>query len=163
MNARVDIALIERIAAELAPYREGDDAYFLDTLDSATDALDILDHEISAEQSDRALVTAIESQIADLKARAGRIGMRAESHRRVQKMIVQAMGVRKVERPLATLSLRAGGVSCVITDEASIPSQLCKTIVSPDKAAIKAQLEAGESVPGAELVRGADTLSVRVK
>lgn len=164
MNARIDIPLIERIAAELAPYRESDDdASFLDTLDGETDALDILDREIAAEQSDRAMVSALKAQIADLKARAERIDMRADSHRRVQKMVVQAMGVRKVERPLATLSLRAGGVSCVITDEASIPTQLCKIVTSPDKAAIKAQLEAGESVPGAELVRGDDTLSVRVK
>ena len=32
-----------------------------------------------------------------------------------------------------------------------------------DKAAIKAQIEAGEVVPGAILVRGGDTVSVRTK
>jgi len=50
-----------------------------------------------------------------------------------------------------------------ITDEAAIPSQLCKTTVAPDRSAIKAQLLAGETVPGAMIVTGKDSLSVRVK
>ena len=44
-----------------------------------------------------------------------------------------------------------------------MPTQLCtvKTTTTPDKAAIKRQLEAGEHVPGAELARGDDTLILR--
>lgn len=164
MNARIDLSLIERIAAELAPYRDDEETY-LDTLDGETDALDILDRALACEMSDRALVDAIKAQIEALGTRAARIGNRADAHRRVQKQVMQAIGLRKVERPLATLSLRAGSVSVKITDETAIPSQLCtvKTITSPDKAAIRAQIEAGETVPGAELVRGDDTLSVRIK
>lgn len=164
MNARLDLSLIERIAAELAPYRDDEETY-LDTLDGATDALDLLDREIASEQADRALVAALADHIKALKARADRIDMRADARRKVQLLILNAIGLRKVERPLATLSLRAGSMSVRITDEASIPSQLCtiKTIASPDKAAIRAQIEAGETVPGAELVRGDETLSVRIK
>lgn len=164
MNARLDLSLIERIAAELAPYRDDEETY-LDTLDGATDALDLLDREIAREQADRALVAALADHIKALKARADRIDMRADARRKVQLLILNAIGLRKVERPLATLSLRAGSMSVRITDEASIPSQLCtiKTIASPDKTAIRAQIEAGETVPGAELVRGDETLSVRIK
>lgn len=161
---RIDLPLIERVAAELAPYRDDEDVY-LDTLDGETDAIDLLDREIAAEQADRATVEAITAHITALKARADRISMRADAHRKAQKLILQATGLRKIERPLATLSLRPGSVSVRIIDEASIPSQLCtvKTVTSPDKAAIRKQIEAGEYVPGAELVRGEDTLSVRIK
>lgn len=164
MNTRIDLSLIERIAAELAPYRD-DEETFLDTLDGETDVLDLLDREIEAEQNDRATVAAIKARMADLKARADRIDMRADAHRRAQLMIVKATGQRKIERPTATLSIRQGALSVAITDETAIPSQLCtvKTITSPDKAAIRAQIEAGETVPGAELIRGDDTLSVRTK
>jgi hypothetical protein len=52
-------------------------------------------------------------------------------------------------------------VEVINADE--VPSQLCKTTVTPDKAAIKKQLEAGEAVPGAALVMGAPSISIRVK
>jgi len=144
------------------PYRDDEDT-FLDTLDGETDAMTILDREIEAEQADRATAAAIKARIADLNARADRLERRADAHRAAQKLVVQAIGLRKVERPLATLSLRSGGVSVQITDADAVPTQLCKIVRSPDKAAIKSQIEAGESVPGAELVRGDETLSVRVK
>ena len=50
-----------------------------------------------------------------------------------------------------------------ITDPATIPSQLhtVKTTTTPDTAAIKRLLEAGEDVPGAHLVRGGDSLTIR--
>jgi hypothetical protein len=159
---RLDLHLIERVAAELAPYRDDEQTY-LDTLDGETDAMDLLDRAIAAEQSDRASVQAIAAHVADLKTRAERIEMRADAARRVQMMIVKAVGLRKVERPLATLSIRAGSVSVRITDEGAIPTQLCKTITTPDKSAIKAQLQAGVDVPGAILATGDETLSVRVR
>lgn len=162
MTYRIDLPLIERIAAELAPYRDDEDT-FLDTLDGETDALTILDREIEAEQADRATAAAIKARIADLKARADRLEHRATAHRTAQKLVMQAVGLRKVERPLATLSMRAGGVSVQITDADAVPTQLCKIVRTPDKTAIKAQIDAGEAVPGAELVRGDETLSVRVK
>lgn len=164
MNVHI-LPLIEAIAAELAPYRDEDEQLFLDTLDGETGAMDLLDAAIEAEQADRTLVEAITSRIAALCARADRIDMRADAHRRVQMQIMRAMDVKKMERPLATLSIRPGSVSVRITDEASIPTQLLtvKTITSPDKRAIRAQIEAGEVVPGAELVRGEDTLAMRVK
>ncbi|MBN8292857.1 siphovirus Gp157 family protein [Rhodobacter sp. NTK016B] len=164
MSYRIDLPLIERIAAELAPYRDDEDV-FLDTLDGETDALTILDREIEAEQADLTMAEAIETRIATLKARADRVKMRAAAHRTAQKLVMEAIGQKKVERPLATLSLLAGSISVKITNEADIPSQLCtvKAITTPDKKAIRAQIEAGEAVPGAELVRGEETLSVRTK
>ena len=49
------------------------------------------------------------------------------------------------------------------TDPDAIPSQLhtVKTTTAPDMAAIKRLLEGGEDVPGAQLVRGGDTLTIR--
>ena len=161
---RADIPLIERIAAMLAPYADDADAFWT-TLDGETDALDLIDRHLSASQDDAALVGAIKAQEADLKARRDRIEMRCKAHRDVIRTIMQASGQKKLERPRGTLSLSTGRLAARIIDEASIPSQLCtvKTVTAPDKAAIKAQLEAGEDVPGAELVRGDDTLTVRVK
>ena len=69
----------------------------------------------------------------------------------------------KIPHPLATVSLRNGIQSVVIRDEKIIPTQLCKTTVTPDKAEIKKQLKAGVEIDGAELVTGQQTISVRMK
>ena len=163
----LDIPLITRIAAEL---RDGmgddfDEAAFLDTLDGATDAADIADWMLRHISHDEAMCRAIDMEMSDLSARKMRKAMAANTMRGRLFTLLDATGLKKMERPLATISRRAGVLSVRIIDEASIPTQLCtvKTITAPDKAAIKAQIEAGETVPGAELARGPDGVTVRVK
>ena len=167
MNIRPDLRLIEVVSAQLTELL-GDDfdpAAFWDTLDGETDVLDVADHLIGRMMDDEALAEAIAAQESALSARKMRVRARAETVRAVLLTVLDATGQKKLERPRATISRRTGSVSVRITDDASIPSQLCtvKTITSPDKAAIKKQIDAGEIVPGAELVRGPDGLTVRVK
>jgi hypothetical protein len=162
MNAH--LTLIEAVAALLQPYADDEDLY-QDMIEGETDALDLLDSQIASMQNDEALAEAIKAQEANLKARRERIEWRADAHKKAALLIMNAAGLKKAERPRATISVRPGSVSVQITDEAEIPTQLMREKITraPDKAAIKAQLEAGETVPGAELVRGAETISVRVK
>lgn len=165
MNIHADIPLIKRVADQLREMlgEDFDDETFLDTLDGETDALDIADRLIASMQDDQALSDAAKSEAADISARAKRLAERADAKKRTLLMVLDATGEKKLERPRATISRRSGSMSVWIADEKSIPSQLCKTTVTPDKTAIKKQLEAGEMVPGAELVRGADSITVRVK
>lgn len=161
----IDIRLIELVSAQLVEML-GDDfdaETFWDTLDGETDALDLMDHILASMQEDEALAAAIKAQADELTARQRRIAARAAAKKKTLGAILDATGQKKAERPRGTVSRLAGRMSVQITDEAAVPSQLCKTTVTPDKAAIKAQIEAGETVPGATLVRGDDTISVRVK
>lgn len=165
MNIHADISLIARVSQQIRDMLgdDEDETAFLDTLDGETDAVDILDRAIRYMQDADALAAAIKAQEADLSVRRKRIEARSEAHRATLLTIIDAMGMAKVERPLATISRRAGGTSVCIVDEAAIPSQLCKVVSSPDKAAIKKQLQAGEIVPGAALETGPDGVTVRVK
>lgn len=164
MNAQAKLSLIAAMAEALAPYRDDEEVY-IDTMDGETDILDILDGELAAMQADDALADAIKGREADLRVRRERIEMRADARRKNLRMVLQTAELKKAERPLATVSLRPGTLSVRIVDEAEIPSQLMREKISrsPDKTAIKAQIEAGETVPGAELVRGEETVSVRVR
>jgi hypothetical protein len=116
-------------------------------------------------QSDDALSEAIKAQEDALKIRRERISMRADAHKKNIKLILQHAALQKAERPLATVSIRPGSLSVRIVEEADIPSQLMREKITraPDKAEIKAQIEAGVEVPGAVLERGDETVSVRVK
>lgn len=141
---------------------DDDEAVWLDSIEGETNAFDIADMLLSRLLETDALADAVKAQEAALKARRTRLEDRGRAIRNSLGALLDAAAVRKLERPLGTVSRLAGRMSVVIEDEASIPTQLCKVVTTPDKAAIKAQLEAGEDVPGAALVRGADTVSVRV-
>lgn len=167
MNVHADLPLIARVAAELRDYlgEDFDDETFLDTLDGATDALDIADRLIAMTLDAEAMAEAIKAQASDLTARRQRKEAQCDAFRAQMLKVLDATGLKKLERPRATISRRAGSQSVRITDEAAVPSQLCtvKTITTPDKAAIKAQIMAGEDVPGAEIVTGDDGIIVRVR
>lgn len=166
MNIRADLGHIAAVSALLRDIlgSDPDETAFLDTLDGETDAVTIADLLIAKMLDDEALVEAMDVQLKALADRKARLYRRQSTAKEAIGALLDAMGLKKLERPRATVSRRAGSMSVRITDEASIPSQLCtvKTITSPDKAAIRRQIEAGEAVPGAELVRGEDGLSVRV-
>jgi hypothetical protein len=165
MNVRPDFNIIRLMAEEIrAALGDDFDAdAFLDTLDGETDAADIADRLIAELADAEAMAEAIKAQEADLRSRRCRYEMRGDAFRRQLLNLLDAMGEKKIERPRATVSRRAGLPSVQITDEAAIPTQLCKTTVAPDKAAIKAQLMAGETVPGAQIVIGDDGVTVRVR
>ena len=151
----------DEIRAELG--EDFDTETFMDTLDGVTDAADIADRMIADMLAAEAMGEAIRGEISDLTARRDRYDARKDAFRRQLLSLLDATGEKKMERPRATISRRAGMPSVQITDESAIPSQLCKTTVAPDKAAIKAQLLAGETVPGAQIVMGADGVTVRVR
>lgn len=163
MNRRIDLNTIRMAAEMLAPYADDEQTY-LDTLDGETDVLDLLDRELAAMQDDEALAEAIKAQEANLRARRDRIEMRADAHKKILGLILSAAELKKAERPAATVSIRPGNVSVRIVNEEDVPSQLMREKITraPDKVAIKAQIEAGEDVPGAVLERGADVVTVRV-
>ena len=160
---RIDAAFIQAIAADLRDMLgEGfDEATFLDTLDGETDALDMADALIRDMQEADAMAAAAKAQADQLAARAKRMGDRSAAMKRGLGTLIEAMGVPKLERPAATVSRRKGSMSVQIVSPDDVPSQLCRITRTPDKTAIKRQIEAGEDVPGARLERGADGVTVR--
>lgn len=112
----------------------------------------------------------IEMMTAALADRRKALGERQDrlssTGERIRTALCVAMGtagVRKIELPEATLSLRAIAASAVVACEADIPSQFWRPQPPKlDKAALLKALKDG-SVPGASLSNGGETISVRVK
>jgi ABC-type transporter Mla subunit MlaD len=160
---RLDAATIKAVADQIraALGDDFDDSAFWDTLDGETDAGDLLDHLIWQAQSTQTLVDSLKEHEGALKARRDRLERRIDACKAAMLSIIASAGVKRVERPCATLTLRNGSPSVVVTDEDALPSQLCTFRKVPDKKAIKAQLDAGETVPGAEIKIGPDGLTMR--
>ncbi len=163
MNIHANIEAIRDIASTIREMlgEDFDDQTFLDTLDGETDAMDMLGHLIKSRVEAQETEKAMKEIAATYAARAKRFNSQAAACVKGMGKLLDAIGEKRVTHKLGTVSRAKPRVSLDIEDPALIPSQLCKSV--PDNTAIKAQLEAGESVPGASLKTGEPGLTVRVK
>jgi len=159
---RVNTLLITSIAEELAPYKDDQDAFW-DTLDAETDVLDLVGQVLKELSDAEAGMIACQEMVKRYNERKSLMDLRKVRLNKILKTVMLCCDETKIPHPLATVSLRNGMQSVVIKDEKAIPTQLCKTTVTPDKAEIKKQLKAGVEIDGAELVTGQQTISVRMK
>lgn len=165
MNAFANIELIGRVSKVLKEML-GDDfdsETFWDTLDGETDAMDVIGHLIKERVAAKASEIAAKEASDAFNQRKQRMAHKQNAISKALGNILDAAGEKKVVHPLGTVSRTKPRISAKITDESAIPSQLTITITKPDVSEIKKQMEAGETVPGAELVTGEPGLTVRIK
>ncbi len=139
-----------------------DEATLRDTLEGITHAPDLIATFIRDARADEAFANSLGSMVKDMGERKQRLQMRADRRRLAAQHLMDACGLRKIEMPDFTASLRAVPPRVEVDDEAALPDSLCKTVRSPDKAAIKEALAVG-AVAGAHLTNGGETLTVRTK
>lgn len=104
---------------------------------------------------------AIASRLSDMRERASRFDRRADAYKGLMQRLMAAAGVTKLPLAIATLSIREGSQSVEVIDERMLPQGMFTRV--PNKSAIKSAILAGDPIPGAELVRGEPSLSVRSK
>jgi len=103
---------------------------------------------------------AIDAEIARLQALKAHRQKVADGLRAYLKDNMERAGFEKIECPLFKLSIRKNPPSVEILDQLSLPPEFMRTpepkppVPAPDKAAIKAALQAGKDVPGARLAQG---------
>ncbi len=153
------------IDAMLAAYPElmEDDVMRLDTIDGGTNLVPLLSRIVTARNERLALAEGLNLYIKELTERRDRFSRGADGLKGLALKLMATASLPKIELPEATLSVGAGRSSVSITDIAALPQGTFTTERKPDKAAIKALLDAGEDIPGAALVTGENTLTVRVK
>ena len=143
---------------------DGDEILLADMLEAQTGLYEFLITLMRrALVDDETVVRGTEAIMAEMKARRLRYELRIEAARTLAFKLMQQAYVRKIELPIATLSIRAGQPRVIITDEAALPEHCIRTKREPDKVAIKEQLAGGQAVPGATLSNSEPTLAVRVK
>lgn len=147
------------------PYDEDDQDIWLSAVEGETSAEDVLNRLLDLRYRALADAEACKQRIADLKVREDRYKYQAEGYVKAMEKVLRMVNQKTIKTAEATFTIRAGTQRVEIEDEAAIPTQLTttKTITSPDKKAIADALKAGEIVPGATLVTGPETLSIRTK
>ncbi len=133
-----------------------------DTLEGMTYAPDMIAGLIRDAREDEAYVSALSVIIREMGDRKARFEHRAQRRRLAAQHLMDAIGIRKLDMPDFTASIRAVPSRVEIDDETALPDVLCKIVRVPDKAAIKAALEISP-VSGARMTNGGETLSIRTK
>ncbi len=154
---------IQRMADQIRTITGDDQDTFLDTLDGETDAMDILGKLIQERTECSIYEAAAKELAATYTARAKRLSAKQDAISQTIGQLLDAMGETKVQHELATVSRTKPRWSVRIVDEAEVPSQLMKVTTKPDVAAIKKQMEQGETVPGCSINPGNPSITVRIK
>lgn len=110
----------------------------------------------------KALMAGIDGMVLDLRARGDRFGKQSELIRDAIRLAMETAELRKIELPLGTISLKAVPPKAEIVDESAIPSRFWKTQEPKlDRKAVLDALKAKETVEGAMLSNGSQTIMVK--
>ena len=163
MNQR-DLIIEAELAAQIrAALAEADDEdLIIDCVEGETSLFELIDRVMADDAEDAGHIAGIKVRQDDLRERKARLERRQSVRRSVVQAALDTAGIRKLERPEYTASLRAVPAGVEVTDPDALPDDLVRIKREPDKAAIKKALEAGP-VAGARLTNGGETISVRRK
>jgi hypothetical protein len=169
MNA--PIANVAQIAAQIKanllatfPDLAEDEQALMDTLEGLTDFNEVAEIIISSALNDEALAAALKARQADMAERCGRLEARSKAKRAAVAQAMEVVGIKKIEAPECTISLRNVTSKLVVTDEGQIPNDYWreKVVRSVDKDALKEALKT-KTIPGAQMSNGGVGLTVRTK
>lgn len=164
---RKDVEVARRLLERLAPYLKDDEQAQLDAVEGQTDLFETIDSGLERLDDIEDKVDGIKRRMEVLKARCDRLKAQDEAIRSAIMDALDTVGLKTVERPLATITVADVPRDVEILNEAEIPPRFWKQPKVPDpkvdKTELKAALVAGEKIEGARLDNGGKTLKLRRK
>jgi hypothetical protein len=133
----------------------------IDFLQAEADVTTLLHRAVRTALHAESMAKAATARIEAIEGRQARYKRRSEAMRGAVFAAMDALGMAKLEMPDATVSKTAGRMTALITDEAAIPEEYRKTVVSIDKAKINSDVKHGVIIPGVEMSNGPGTLTIR--
>jgi hypothetical protein len=162
--AKADISRCLSIL-ELCPGLDLDEQLKLSTLEGETELTEIVSALLAENEDDEGMIEGIKAQLTARKERKERFENRIEARKKAIASLMDCAALTKLPLPEATVSLRTLPSRVKIADEDALPTAFKKAVTEmvPDRDAIDAALERGETVPGVVMTNGGSSLSVRRK
>lgn len=153
------VAQEHRAMVEILMASEHDAQTIHDTLEAESYPLEVKAQNVAyAIKNLDALATSIKAAEAEMAARRKAVEKRAEHLREYTKTCMEVAGVSKIDCPHFALSIKKNPAAVDIFEPGLVPVEFMRQPepppAAPDKAAIKAALQAGRNVPGAMLTQG---------
>lgn len=165
MNIHTDnvLAQIKEIADFVRAVDPDDDQLLADMIEAETDLDAVLDMLIEREATVTDHLTALAEREKTIRERRARFNASKDAGRQAMQRLLNATGLRKIERPEATISVTRTAPRVIEGPVASLPDDLTWIERKPDKKAVKDALEAGADLPGWAMSNGGETVTVRRK
>lgn len=146
-NYAIKRAEIVRAAEMLAPYCDGDEQLFADMLEGETDLHSIVSelHEQIARAEE--MLEGIALREADLKKRKQRLQERTTATKATIGSFLRAAGVKKLELPEATYSVRDGKPTLEVVSPDAVPDEFCAFVRKPNKTDINTAFADSDNLP----------------
>ena len=155
----------QRVKLELtSAFPDLDDQTLADTLEGLTDLQEIIAAMIRSALDDEAMAEALSTRLADMKSRLDRIARRAKTKRSLVLDAMTKAEISKVLEPDFTATVRFGGQTMDVIDEAAIPEDYW--LPQPpklDRQRLLGDLKQDVAVAGVQLAPRTKQLSVRTK
>jgi Gp157 protein len=148
----------------LSEYPQSDDDTLRDTLEGITELHEMIAAVIRSALVDEALQIGLRSRLDDMKRRLGRVELRCEKKRQLALEAMSKVGLKKLEQPDFTASVRAGSPALLIVRQSDIPE--CYWVPQTPKLnrqALLADMKRAGEVPGVQLSNPKPILTVRTK
>lgn len=161
-NIEIEAAEARKLLAAIAECIDGDEEAAHDAIEGETGLLEAFDRALVRMQEIDILTVGIEAHMERLRARKERLAQQEERLRAVIFSAMKMVGLKKAERPLATLSIGKTRQSVIVEDVGQLPVWL-KSLGPwvPDKKAIGDTIKAGGVVSGAYLSPVGEQLNIR--
>lgn len=163
---QVDIATFKAHVAELLstyPELAEDEDLRADMIDGETELVPLVDRILRMKLDADTMAAAVKARKAEIAERQARYERKADGAKALIKSLMLAADLPKVTLPDATVSITKPRTKVNITDVDQLPQGFYAIERKAKSAEIKAALEAGETIPGAELALGEEGLMVRTK
>lgn len=165
MSSINPVVVRARIEALLNAFPElaDDDQLRADMIEGETDFAAVLSSLVRLRNERLALADGLAAYMSDLSDRKARLLRGADGLKKLIFELLSVARLKNVALPEATVSVTPGRNSVEVTDADELPQGYFALVRQPDKAAIKAALESGERIPGARLVEGEPSVTIRIK
>lgn len=155
-----------KIAALVAAYPElaEDDVLRADMIEGETDAFALIDDLIDMIAHTGSVIDAIKARRDEMKERSERFERRKDALRGFLKQLACDIGIKKAERPIATISLRPGQPKVVGSANPDLLPDDCVTITrTANLTKIRQFLAQGMAVDGYSLSNSETQLVVKFR
>ena len=141
-----------------------DEQALADAVEEVTDPHEIVSAIIRAALSDEALMLGLKCRISDMQGRLDRLEDRAAKRRQIARDVMIELGLKKLNAPDFTASIREGTPSLMVIDEDAVPSIYWQ----PGEPRLRGQiltsdLKQGAEIAGVALSDPEPVLSVRTR
>ena len=145
-----------------------DDELILDAIEGQTNALEAVSMVLRLIGEDDARAASLKALEADYAARRGRYEARVKSSRNALLNFMQEFGLKKIERPEATLSISNSAPRVSFApdlDPKDLPADFQRVTIEADKAKITEAMKADADLtfPGVYWTNGGQSLTLRRK